>query len=284
METLLLATDFSENSRQAARFGYELARHLNAKVLLLNAIAIPVVTSQPGLEIWPLEDWSSLTNECETRLKRLKSDLENETYEHSYRPKVQCICKVGLFGDVVNNLHEEQKIDLMVLGAHEGGMLSRLLIGDHTKELINGTEKPALIVPKGSQLKKVKKIAFATELKHLDKDFDKVCQLIRIARPLHAEVLITHVLKDSDDVALHEKALKEFVLHLSGKANYALIYYRTVRSASVGEGLNWLCENGQVDMLAMVHGKHRFLDTFFKNSHTVTMANRIQIPLLVFPG
>lgn len=283
METLVLTTDFSENSKQAARFGYELARHLNAKVLLLNALTIPIILPQLGLEIWPEEDLISLTNECETRLKRLKSDLENGAYEHTYKPKVQCICKVGLFTDVVSSLKKEHKVDLLVLGAHDGGVLSRLLIGDHTRELINRTEKPALIVPKGSVLKKIEKIAFAAEMKHLDKDFDTVCQLINLARPLHAAVLIAHILKDGEDVTHHEKALKEFISNLSNKANYPLIYYRIIRSTTVEEGLNWLCINGQVDMLAMVHGKYRFFETLYRKSHTVRMANRIEIPLLVFP-
>jgi nucleotide-binding universal stress UspA family protein len=71
---------------------------------------------------------------------------------------------------------------------------------------------------------------------------------------------------------------------LSDKADYPYIYYRLVKDDRTEKGLDWLCEHGQVDMLAMVHRPHGFFDGLLYGSYTQKMAAHISIPLLVFPS
>jgi nucleotide-binding universal stress UspA family protein len=284
MKTILLATDFSENAKHAAFFGYDLAKHLNAKVAIATAIAVPIVVPQTGMELWPMEQQIVVTEHSELDLKRLKNDLENGSYEHSYKPKVECLCKVGPLNDVISDINDQQKIDLVVMGTHKGGAFTRLLSGDHSREFINNGGIPMLLVPKGNSLKSIKKIAFATELKHLENDLESIYQIINIARPLHAEILLVHIQKGDEEVPENEKAFKEFTTELSNKSNYPLIYYKILKNKSVDEGLNWLCANGKVDMLAMVHGKHHLISKLLNKSHTIKMAEHIKLPLLIFPN
>lgn len=283
MKTILLATDFSENAKHAAFFGYELARHLNAKVVISTAVSMPIVVPQTGMEIWPMEQQIVVTEHSELDLKRLKNDLENSSYEHSYKPKIECFCKVGQLNEVISSINDQQKIDLVVMGTHKGGAFTRLLSGDHSRDLINNGGIPTLLVPKGNSLKNIKKIAFASELKDIEKDLESIYQIINMARPIHAEILLVHIQKGNEEAPENEKALKEFTTELSNKSNYPLIYYRILKNKSVDEGLNWLCSNGQVDMLAMVHGKHHLLAKILNKSHTIKMAEHIKVPLLVFP-
>jgi hypothetical protein len=80
-----------------------------------------------------------------------------------------------------------------------------------------------------------------------------------------------------------EKGIEKFLLEISNKANYPQIYYRIIKHDKVELGLDWLCEYGHIDMLAMVHRPHDFLDSILNSSHTKKMAGHIAIPLLVFP-
>jgi nucleotide-binding universal stress UspA family protein len=80
-----------------------------------------------------------------------------------------------------------------------------------------------------------------------------------------------------------EKGMEKFLVEISNKANYPKIYYRIIKQAKVEQGLDWLCENGQIDMLAMVHRKHDFLDGILNGSHSKKMADHITIPLLIYP-
>ena len=63
---------------------------------------------------------------------------------------------------------------------------------------------------------------------------------------------------------------------------YPNIYYRLVKSAGTETGLDWLCQHGQVDLLAMVHRQHVFFDSLLHGSDTKKMAGQVSIPLLIF--
>jgi len=130
----------------------------------------------------------------------------------------------------------------------------------------------------GNYIQPVKKIAFATDFKDTLKDMECVHTLITLARPLNAEILITNIFDEDEHIA------EWFMNELANKANYPHIYYRMVKAYHPVYGLDWLCEHGDIDMLAMVHRSHNFIDSLFRGSQTQKMANHIVIPLLVFPA
>jgi nucleotide-binding universal stress UspA family protein len=102
-------------------------------------------------------------------------------------------------------------------------------------------------------------------------------------KALNAELLVTHIYsaagKDSD----FQVRIEGFLAELSNKADFPNIYYRIVKSGKPETGLDWLCQFGNVDVLAMVHRKHSFFDSLFGRSHTQKMAGHMSVPLLVIP-
>jgi hypothetical protein len=161
--------------------------------------------------------------------------------------------------------------------------LGTFLLGNHTHELIEACIKPLLVVPNAASFKPIKKIAFATDLEHPENDLEQLYELITLASTLDAEILLTHIHTGNDHSMNFEKGIEKFLVEISNKANYPKIYYRIIKQDKVELGLDWLCEHGQIDMLAMVHRKHDFLDGILYGSHTKKMASRINIPLLVYP-
>ena len=73
------------------------------------------------------------------------------------------------------------------------------------------------------------------------------------------------------------------MVEISNKADYPSIYYRIIQSHQTENGLEWLFEHGHVDILAMVHRKHNFLERLVPGSFTQKIAREITIPLLVIP-
>ena len=112
----------------------------------------------------------------------------------------------------------------------------------------------------------------------------KSYSLIPLAKLLNAEILVIHIQDEKKQSATFKKWLDEFLIEISNKANYPGIYYRIVKKINTEYGLDWLCENGQVDMLAMLHRPKGFLANLVSGSHTQKMANHIKIPLLVIPA
>jgi nucleotide-binding universal stress UspA family protein len=231
-----------------------------------------------------MEEYDILMNGSTDDLNELKNRLTEENNDDEFKPNINCISDVGYVTEVVNEIVAGQKVDLVVMGAHGSNGLNQLLLGNHARGMIDAVLKPLLLVPNTAVVTPIRKIAFATDFNKIEADLKFIYELIPLAKILNAEILITHVYSNKDDHAKYEKAMARFTTELSNKADYPNIYYRIVTNDSAEAGLDWICEHGQIDILAMVHRPHNFFDNLLKGSHTKRMSNRIGVPLLVFQG
>ncbi|TWJ00662.1 nucleotide-binding universal stress UspA family protein [Mucilaginibacter frigoritolerans] len=282
MKTLLLTTDFSESSKQAVQYGYDMARQIEANVLLCSAMIVPAEIPQSSFVCWPPDEFDNLIEDCKTDLDQLKKELESTVPPESYKPKVICISKAGRVSDVIKGITENLTIDLIVLGTHKGGVLSGLLVENHTNTLIDNSNQPLLLVKPGTVYKQIRKIAFATEFKNIDNDLNTIYRLIEIAKPLNAKILLTHITNYRDQTDILKKRISDCLIELSNKADYPNIYYRLIDNKNIEDGLEWLCGRSQVDILAMAHKSRNLFAELFERSHTKKMADLSTVPLLIF--
>ena len=283
MKTLLVATDFSANARHAAEYGYNLAKQIKADIVLCNAVTVPAEVPQSGMVVWPMDDLEMLMLGSTAELENLKLQLEKPTPPNDFKPGIILKNESGVVADVVEGYAENNPVDLVVMGTHGEGMNS-FLLGNHSKNMIEVTTKPLMLIPPQAQFVPLKKIAFATDFAHPEDDLESLFHLIPLAKILGAEVLLTHIHDDQEPSAEMKKTIAGFMTEVSNKANYPQIYYRSVRNSRVEAGLSWICEHGHVDMLVMVHRPHSFIYRLLKSSHSEKMAGRLDIPLLVFPA
>lgn len=278
MKKFLLPTDFSANAKHVLNYGYALAKQIKADIIICNAIIEPAEVPQSGMVRWTMEESDVLIKDSNHELELLKTYLGGKEESIGYNPVITCKNNEGTVLNTVSKLNNHHDIDLVIIGTHGSDSLSTLLIGNHTRQLIDATDRPLLLIPPIAKILPVKKIAFATDFENPAKDLECINFLISLAKPLNAEILITNIFNDDTHSA------ERFVNELAEKTNYPLVYYRLVKARSTVLGLDWLCEHGQVDILAMVHRSHGFIDNLFNGSDTQKMAKHIPIPLLVFPS
>jgi len=283
MKTILIPTDFSSNATHAAEYGYQLAKQIKGNIILCNAFVVPVEMPQSSMVTWPMYEYDEIEQSCSNGVKALKVRLE-KTNPGGFQPAIKCINEAGALQDVISEMVPQHDIGLIVMGTHGASGLSGFILGNHSRQMIDNTTKPLLLVPPTAKVLPIKKIAFATSLEHIAKDLDAIFELITYAKLLNAEIFLAYV----DDLKYHTRDFKkhmEYLLtDLSNITNYPLIYCRLVKSDNTESGLDWLCEHGQMDILAMVHRPHNLFDEIINGSHTKNMENHITKPLLVFPA
>ena len=284
MQTILIPTDFSATATHAAEYAYRIAQQINANVVLCNALTVSAEIPQTGMSVWPMEEYDAQIRESEKELSLLKKHLIATPLIQEVQPLVMCKNESGILTDVVNGIIASQPVGLVVIGTHRKGGIGQFLLGNHTRNMIDGIAKPLMIIPAEAPITIPKKIAFATDFKNEEDDLDTLFWLVPLANSLQAEILITHICSEEAHTPELEARIKEFMVKVSNKANYSNIFYRKVTHDQTAKGLDWLCENGEVDMLAMVHRSRNFFENLFKGSHTQKMASRTLIPLLVLPG
>jgi len=283
MKTILFPTDFSENAKHAIRYGYYLSRQIKADIVLCNAVIIPAEAPQAGLVVWPMEESDTLLKDSTAELVKLKSFIEKSRNKSGFQPAIRFTNQSGILTDVVNQIIAHEKIDLVIIGTHGSSGLTTLLLGNHSRSMIDGVNSPLLLIPPAAKLSPVKKIAFATDFKNPEEDIKSIAALADLAKPLNAEILLTHIYENADKSPEFEQWIKQFVRELPAKIDFSKIKYTMYKSNGAQSGLEWLCDNGDIDILAMMHRSHTFIDSLFRGSQTQKIAGQIPIPLLVFP-
>ncbi|MBV8390273.1 MAG: universal stress protein [Mucilaginibacter sp.] len=283
MKKILIATDFSANATHAAKYGYAIASQIKSDVLLCNAFVVPAEVPQAGTLVWPQFEYDELVKSSDFELAQLKKELELNHGDSSFKPYIACTSEVGGVVDVITEIIGKNNVELTVMGTHGASKLSTFLVGNHSRSMINNTKGPLLLVPASAVLKPIKKVAFATDLEQPERDLKSIYALIPLLKRLNAELLLTHIYNGDDPTYKFKQQIQQLLADLSNKANYSNIFYRIVNSNKPEHGLDWLCDHGHIDVLAMVHCKHDLADKILIGSHTKKMADHIKIPLLVMP-
>jgi nucleotide-binding universal stress UspA family protein len=284
MKKILVPTDFSSSAENATFYALDLAKTINANLLLCNAITIPAAAPMAAQVAWPLVDYNTLQNEVTRDFELLTQKMKkgDVAADLSAYPDIKYQSKPGSVIEVVKELVEKEKASLVVMGMSGAGMVSRLFLGSSSRDMIDKANFPVLLVPHNATFNGIHKIAFATDLS--ENDIEVIHYLAGFAYNFNADILIAHVSAEEPDNVFHQKKINTFLNDITCKINYPKIYYRHIKQQDVDQGLDWLTVHGLIDMLVMVHRHNNLIDSLFNRSHTQKVAKHINIPLLVYPG
>lgn len=282
MKTILIATDFSENANQAADYACKFAGQLGSNVQLIHAASLNADSSLQV--IWPVEDHQTMIIRNNELLEKLSEKLHHEFVvscnDEGHIPKINFSSSLGPINDLLRETVQMKNIGMVILGLSGNGDMKRLIEGSCSRDSIDFSEYPLMLIPKGTDFMPVKKIAFATDLNI--SDLETIQLLALLAGKLDAELLIVHVITNREDRLLPHR-IETFMKELKSKVTYNKIYYENVYQSKIEDGLNWLSSHGGSNMLAVIHRKHNFTLDVLHNSHSQKMARHTNIPLMVIP-
>lgn len=287
MKAIVVPTDFSDQADNAARYAVCLAKDLKRDVSLYHALFVPMEVPIADAGLWPLEDFSSLKEVAIKQLRHLAGWLERtiddkeEGATDTFKPAIDYQSVIGPVTDVIMNVMADSKSSLVVMGMSGSNGLSRFFMGSRSKDLVDHANFPVLLVPGCAVFKGIKKLIFATDLN--TGDISVIRMLAGMAKRCKAEIRIYHITGENYDKKGRLGKVEAFNQKLTETVHYPHISYHHLRGMNVDDGLDWLCEHGQIDLLAMVHRPHTLLFRLLSNSHTHQLAGHIKIPLLVFP-
>lgn len=283
MKKILVPVDFSATAENAADYATDLAYSIGARVELLNVFQVPEFSPATASLVWPTEDYKLTEDNAKKNLNKLVERVEGKYkkahHELGFKAEVFGRMVRGEVGEEVGKYFTEGKMNLVVTGLNHADNLTKMLMGSVARKIIV-QEIPVLLIPAGYRYKKPEKIAFATDFSH--SDIPVLCALAEFAKPFSADILIMHTGHSTSGSAdLNQSA--DFLNRVADRVNYRHIYHRHVNSQGVKEGLDWIVEHGQIDILAMVHRKQDFFYRLFNGSYTMKMSDHIPIPLLALP-
>jgi nucleotide-binding universal stress UspA family protein len=138
---ILAPTDFSDPSKQAVAYAFELAQHFGATLILLHAIEIPAYASEgfipPSLGTTLMDD---IERQAYADLAQLLPEAQDAKVDVA-----RCVV-VGMPSQAIIESAEAEKADLIVMATHGRTGFKHLILGSVAERVVRTASCPVLTI------------------------------------------------------------------------------------------------------------------------------------------
>lgn len=266
MKPLIVPTNFSASSVNAAKYAASMALMMNTDLYLVHVLQLPVSNAEVPLTE---EIFNEMQQSAEEELENLKLELEAKT-----EGVINIFTNLEI-GGVEHQLEEfcKRKTPFAVVMGIKKNSTERFLFGSNALFAIKHLHYPLLIIPEGASFHSIHKIVLACDLTDCDKTIP-VDYLRELQHVFHASLDVLNVntkkieqLKSSNEFA----SLKDLLHDL-----YPTYHFNI--SNTVEEGINKFLEENNADLLLLLPKRHGAFE--FHKSHTKKMALNADLPIM----
>lgn len=151
MKSILIALDYSPTATTVAEIGYELAKAMNARTILLHVVADATYYSSPMYS--PILGFDSFSS---VNIIQPDTDEQLETASYRYLEKlkqllsddtIRTVVKNGECGEAILATATELDADIVVMGTHSRHGFEKMLLGSIAENVLRNSLKPVFIIP-----------------------------------------------------------------------------------------------------------------------------------------
>ncbi|GAC1399866.1 MAG: universal stress protein [Sediminibacterium sp.] len=273
MRAILVPTDFSATSHNAAMYALELAKQLGVtKLVLYHSYQAPL-SIDPTVPAMQLLDMDLLKEGSREGLQQFKLQLQ------AFCPKeiiLDTFNEFGLLTDGLDNVCMQTDADLIVMGITGGNAVEETLFGSNTISVAKHSTVPVIIVPSKAAFTRIGKVLFACDLKKVAES-TPVQPIKNILDTTGAKLFVLNV--DRHKTYDEETSLESQVLDTLLEGYHP--EYHFISSKDFTEAINNFALEKQIDLIIVVPRKHGFFEDLFTRSHTKMLAFHSHVPLMV---
>jgi nucleotide-binding universal stress UspA family protein len=270
MKTILIPTDFSESANNAIEYAVEMAKIMQAKIILFHVYNVALIPSDANI-VLPLEDVEHIAN------MRLKKSIREIQLNHGVDLIVEYASKCGMAQEEINCFAEENQVDIIVMSTEGAGYLKEKIIGSTTTSVIKKAKCPVLSINKKVKYKAIKRIAFACDYNQANNK-SSLATLENFCSIFNSELYVINVVDELEMVPTIDEAAGGIkVEHLLKNFNHSSFY---IKNNDVVNGINKFVDEKEIDLVVMIPHVHTVLENLLHEPNTKRMAFHIKVPLL----
>lgn len=270
MMNILLPTDFSENSRNAAAYALQFFKDTPCHFHLLHVIPVPADKLTTG--------YMSMSPAVKENFAKLLEWLESirTNADHTFHTYF----KADYLINAVRAQVQDKQIDLILMGTKGKTNNEGVVIGKNTSDVMMKVKCPVLAISEHASFKEHKKILFPTDYKiHYG---SKVLRtLLNLASLSKANVKILEIFNNEKEPSLEQIENREFLQDSFSPRIPVLQTYYTSREQSPKK---ILVANRDVDMIVLAAKNLNLCQKFLRNEEDENIPFINQLPLLVLHG
>ena len=271
MKTIIIPTDFSPVATNALHYGIDMAKTINASLLLFHVYNIPVSYADVPVMLISVEE---LKKNAEDKLAELKKEVEHIT---SGSLKIYTEARLGNVTDELENICNNIRPFAVVMGTRGTTGIEKVLFGSNTLTVVRHLTWPVICVPPGKTFGTgIKKIGFACDFRDVVKETP--AQSIKdFAKEFNAELHVLNV--DYHNRHFKPEAREESQL-LHTMLEDAKPEYHFIEHKDIEDGINEFAEKNNLDLVISIPKKHKLLERLFKTSSTKQLVFQSHIPVM----
>ncbi len=276
METVIVATDFSESSANAAQYAAKLSGLLGFRTIILyhSYDAAPMAMEIPIPES---VDTMAAHERSLLALDALKSQIEPFKATHT---TVELVANDLPLLMGIARLVEQKRAGLVVAGVTGKTGMQQFLMGSNTVNLADECPVPLLIVPNGVEFGTMAKAVFACDLSKVDRT-TPVDTISKFVSKLGLTLLVLNIERPNArfdaDIIPEQFKLHSLLDHLHPEYHYT-------EHQDVASGITEFVEAQHASLLMTVPKTYGFFESLFHRSVTKKLAHHTRLPLLVLRG
>ena len=272
MNTILYATDLSQNSSTVLQYAHKLSLQLNANLMVFHIYQLP-----PGhLISRPIKQLKKLAIEEQKDVvkiycqKYLGNKLDNVI--------VDVVIDDNILHAILNKTKEITP-NLVVIGKKEKHTLRGLLASDIGLDLLKKLTYPILIVPNKISNKPVKTILYATDFE--DADILAINTIVPTAKSLDAKIHVVHISTTIDYAG--QRTMENFKEKLSQAVSYKNLKFEVLFSDNIEMELLTHSKHINADILVVLEREEKgFFQKLFNKGIAEKLEVKIPIPFMSF--
>ena len=270
---IIVPVDFSEFSEYALEVAANLARTLNAEILVVHLMAMDKIHLNSSESV--------LVYDSEIHLKLIKSKFElflKKPYLSGIKYS-HIIQEYKNFTEL-NAIAEDFICDMVVMGSHGSSGLREMFIGSNTEKIVRTSQIPVLVIKNRTENFVVDKVVFACNFSmEFLPSFKK---LLIWLEPFSAKLQLLHVNTPDNFSRRSELEEKIFKFLLQAEVEDISIFDTVAYydDATVEDGIFSYCYKYEADLVAIpTHGRVG-LSHYFNRSIGEHLVNHSDIPIL----
>ncbi|GAB4026361.1 universal stress protein [Spirosoma gilvum] len=269
MKTIVLATDFSANAKQAAYFAAKLANDQKARLILFHAFHLwPDNPAKEG--DFPLSV-NAMQETIEKALKHLAQELETDL---ALDTPVEYVAKEGHTMNAIRQFTKAQYADLLIMSTVGTAPQSAQLMGSIATSMVAETEVPLLLVPPGITYAGLKNSVLSIDLA-VPPNAIALETALTFARQFGSVINVLCISETPDDPQVKERA--ELIRRLLIQQPHTL---SIVAGHEVYNTLLDFSHTNKADLIMMLPQSRSWFWHLFTEGETQRMARLTDLPLL----
>lgn len=262
IETILVATDFSEASSNAFRYALDLASRLQAEIVLAHIHA----ATEDGLT----------KSQSESIARSLKGyERAAELSAGPAELKIRTVINAGTTSEELLRLSDGLKADLIVMGTQGAASHDSKPLGSIAAEMIAKAPCPVLAVPAEASYQPIDQMIYAMAFASSDQKI--IDYLVELSEQLEAKLSCVHVSTEHSDWEDIELAEFRQTYNRGGEAS---VRFQMIQDKDLFHGLQEVISQMKVDLLVMNTRDRSLFERFFDPSLTKSMLMYADLPLL----